>query len=287
MTHKIVLTGISGTIAKYLIPVILENGGSVTALTRKAVSESYGATVLIGDLNNAAFVEQALIGANTVIHLAGLTRSSNSVALKKSNEDLTSVLVLAARRCNVRRFIFFSSNLAYDPVGPYGKSKLACEEIVSNSGLSDWIIYRLNPFIGSIGKDKNSTLARLIDKSRRGKALWLPSSSKIIIAPIFASDLARLIVLTIKYEERLQKVFNVAGASMSLQELITKATPSSKIYNIPIWLIKMGVLAATVAKVQHPMLESLRAIERQPQLLDPFFTIDLGFKTVSIDDLLK
>ncbi len=287
MGRNIVVTGISGTIPKYFIPNLIAQGSTVTALSRRSVTNKYGAKVLVGSLNDTEFVNQALKRADTVIHAAALTRSADPAKLKISNEDVTESLVNSAILNGVRRFIYLSSDLAHNPVGPYGRSKLACEEIIARSSLLDWGILRLSPFMGDIDKNENSTFARLICTARSGRRLWLPDGGNFMVAPLCASDLARLLSAVVAYEGLLRRVYTVAGNHVSLRELIEKSAAHTSIGYVPMVLVKLAIALLSSFSVRRPQFESLLALGRPPAPACEALASDFCFKPSSLDDMLK
>lgn len=83
---NILLTGATGFIGSSVLPRLLEEGHTVTALVRDdakaATVEAAGATALVGDAADAALVERAARESDGVIHLA-------------SSQDVDAVLVPA------------------------------------------------------------------------------------------------------------------------------------------------------------------------------------------------
>jgi nucleoside-diphosphate-sugar epimerase len=287
MGKKVVITGISGTIAKYLIPGLSAQGCTVTALSRRSVTNRYGVRVLEGSLTDSDFVNRALEGADTVIHAAALSRSVDPAKLKMSNEDVTEFLVNSAILNGVRRFIFFSSDLAHNPVGPYGRSKLACEEIIARSLLQDWAIFRLNPFLGDIGVNENSTFAKLIDTARSGRRLWLPGGGNFMVAPVCASDLNRLVSAAVAHQGGLRRAYHVTGDRASLREMIYMSAVDARIGYAPMALVKLAIALLSLLSVRHPKFESLQALGRPPAPACEALESDFGFKPCSLGDMLK
>jgi nucleoside-diphosphate-sugar epimerase len=83
---NILLTGATGFIGSAVLPRLLDEGHTVTALVRDeakaAAVQAAGATALIGDAGDAALVERAARSSDGVIHLA-------------SSKDVDAVLVPA------------------------------------------------------------------------------------------------------------------------------------------------------------------------------------------------
>ena len=283
---KILITGITGTIAKHLIAPLIDMGASVTAVSRSFVNDSYGANIIYGDLTDETFLLGALKGIDVVIHAAALTRSADCELLSKSNEDVTSALVNAAISNNVKRFIFFSSDLANHAVGPYGASKRFCEHIISSSSLIDWTILRLGPFLSFKASDKNSTIFRLLQNARNGKRLWLPMGGNFSVGPVTAGDLSTIVISAILYRSVLKKIYNVASFRTTLRGLIILAAPSAKITPVPMWLIFPGVCLLNFFKFRHPYIETLTSLRSSTPPADKNLELDFDFKPKSVNTIL-
>jgi nucleoside-diphosphate-sugar epimerase len=93
-----------------------------------------------GDLRDAATLQGAVEGVDTVVHVAGLVSSLTESGYHEVNATGTANLVSAARDAGVKRFVYVSSLAALGPsidgvtpppaphpVSPYGRSKLAGE----------------------------------------------------------------------------------------------------------------------------------------------------------------
>lgn len=104
-----------------------------------------------GDLAAPSGLDEAFTGVDTVVHLAGLAHAQGEAetAFYRANDEATSVLVAAAHRHGVRRFIHVgsvaalcghsTSRIVGDQAGPapvtaYGRSKYAAEAHVSALG---------------------------------------------------------------------------------------------------------------------------------------------------------
>ena len=96
-----------------------------------------------GDLTDPTSYVAELAGADTVVHLAAATGATSDSELQRVNVAATRNLLTAARDHGVGHFVQVSTIAAkaadLDSY-PYGKSKLAAEEIVRNSGLAYTII---------------------------------------------------------------------------------------------------------------------------------------------------
>ncbi|NUW66077.1 NAD-dependent epimerase/dehydratase family protein [Vibrio coralliilyticus] len=284
---KIVVTGISGTIGKYIIKTLVSQGFNVTAISRRPIGDDLGADVRIGVLTDVEFLTSCLKGSEVVIHAAALTRSSDPLKLKKSNEDITEALVKASEQSSVKRLVFLSSDLAQDPVGPYGRSKLACEHIIQSSKLKDWVIFRLSPVLLNKGEEGNSTFTKLIEKASVGY-IALPGGGDFTVAPVWIEDLQRLISIVSNKKKVFKKIYNVNGSSITLRQFV-HLTTERKVYilTIPIGLIGLAINLLSGMNISHPMFESLKAIGKNTMPSTQELFDDFGFSTSNLECVLR
>lgn len=89
---------------------------------------------LIGDVRDRQRLERAMSGCDLVVHAAALKRVEvgeyDAEEMSKTNVDGTRNVVEAARRANVERVVYLSTDKAFQPVNAYGASKLLGEKIV-------------------------------------------------------------------------------------------------------------------------------------------------------------
>lgn len=170
MSKTVLLTGAFGNVGQYCVEYLLANGHKVVALDRKSpagekVAQQFGERVQTcwGDITNEADLKKAIIGVDTVIHLAAVippVTETNIPLATKVNVDATKSLIKIieeSEHCN--RFIFASSvavhgkdqtvreppltpDSPYMPDDHYGETKLACELAIKESTL-DWTILRI------------------------------------------------------------------------------------------------------------------------------------------------
>lgn len=125
----ILVTGASGTLGRPLVRLLAEAGADVHGLSRRARPAEDGLTWHKGDLYTGEGVDEALAGAETIVHCA-----SDPLHTKR---DLPAArrLVEAARRQGAPHMIYISI-VGVDAI-PYGyyKTKHAVEKLIEGSGL--------------------------------------------------------------------------------------------------------------------------------------------------------
>jgi nucleoside-diphosphate-sugar epimerase len=143
----ILVTGGTGFIGTHLLKRLAAGGEVVRALVRRTRTPRTlppGAEPAYGDLASGEGIEAALHGADTVIHLAGVTKALHTADYYTGNRTATENLVNAMAGRGLR-FVHVSSLAAIGPAGGglavseddephplthYGKSKLDGERVV-------------------------------------------------------------------------------------------------------------------------------------------------------------
>jgi nucleoside-diphosphate-sugar epimerase len=153
---RIMVTGGAGYVGSRLIPALLDNGYEVSVLDLyiygKDVFGSYhghkNLTEICGDIRDPAMVRKAMIGCDSVIHLACISNDPsfdlNPDLGRTINFDAFRPMVQMAKELNVKRFIYASSSSVYgvkevmnvteelplEPLTDYSKYKADCEDVL-------------------------------------------------------------------------------------------------------------------------------------------------------------
>ncbi|KYF96305.1 hypothetical protein BE20_42450 [Sorangium cellulosum] len=117
MKGKVALvTGANGFVGHYVVKRLLEEGLRVRALVRRpdarAELESMGAETVLGEMTEQRAREEAMRGAQVVVHCAA-SLSSDLHEARRVNVEATAALAEAARVAGCERFVHISTIAAY------------------------------------------------------------------------------------------------------------------------------------------------------------------------------
>ena len=152
------MTGSDGFVGRHLVPYLAEQGYKVIAASRlgSAFEDPNIVAALLPDLSVLIDWQPLLQQCDAVVHLAGIAHKLAADRLyDRVNHLATAALARDALRCGTKHMIFISSIAAQsgsfsdreltedDPPTPnnaYGRSKLAAEQAIRESGVSFTIL---------------------------------------------------------------------------------------------------------------------------------------------------
>jgi len=225
-SHKplIALTGATGFIGQHLLRELPKRGYRLRVLLRRPSEIQLDcASALIGDLAKPYNMSEALSGVDAVIHSAGIAQTMTGVPeddYRLLNTEATVKLARAAERAGVKRFVFLSSiraqaggaaegvlteALAPAPTDAYGRSKLAAEQGLAETGL-DWVALRL---VLVYGKGVQGNMARLAELARSPYPLPL-GALKARRSLLSLDNLVEAVSKVLATEQQLKRPFIVA-----------------------------------------------------------------------------
>jgi uronate dehydrogenase len=162
--QTLLITGAAGIVGTALRPYLREHY-ALRLLDRRPVTDlSPGESEMVGDIADAAFVDQAVAGCDAVLHLACAHGTGIAFdATVEPNYHATLYLLEAAQRHGVKRFIFTSSHhvvgqyrtepgKTFDDLPPAADSYYALSKVFGEAACAAWTLrYNLPTFVIRIG----------------------------------------------------------------------------------------------------------------------------------------
>ncbi|MBU1660274.1 MAG: NAD(P)H-binding protein [Chloroflexi bacterium] len=243
----ILVTGGTGFIGQALIRHLVEAGFQVRTLIRPSYRSPRLPTgvpvdVAVTGLHDERGLRSAMVGVDTVYHLAGVERHGAEADLLETDIRGTQAVVRAAADAGVRRF-FFVSHLGADRASAYPvlKTKAIAEEHIRRSGL-DFTILRTATVFGP--NDGFSTgLAQLLHGIPF--VFLIPGDGMNLIQPLWVEDLVTCMTWALDDDATRNQIFEIGGPEfLTLDQVVTTV------------MHKVGV-RRTIVPVAPPLMRAL------------------------------
>lgn len=169
---RVLITGADGFLGRHLVPVL--SGHAVICASRRPMHGVEWRKM--DDLRGAVDWDGLLHDVDAVVHLANIAhQQASDDDFERVNHKATASLCAAAKRCGVRYLVYVSSIYAQAghssprmlteadqpaPINAYGRSKLAAERAVAQSGVP-FTILRPVLVLGAGARGNAGTLAAL------------------------------------------------------------------------------------------------------------------------------
>jgi nucleoside-diphosphate-sugar epimerase len=217
-----------------------------------------------GDMRDHAHARELCAGADVVIHAAAaLPIRGSRREIMSVNVEGTATLLAAAREADVRRFVYISSTAVYgvprlhpiaedfplEGVGPYGESKIACEELVGASSVES-VIIRPKTFLGP---ERLGVFEILFDWIRDGRRIYVLGDGSNRYQLLAVEDLVDAIDRGCTAEVA-GEALNVGATEFGtvrhdLEALIAHAGTRSKLRPIPARPAELALRALELARL--------------------------------------
>lgn len=143
MTRLVAVTGATGFVGSHLLAALSRHGWKLRILVRRwsplPSLAGVDAEVVWGDLADEPALRRLLIGADALVHAAGLIKARTPAEFQAVNRDGTALLAALAPDLP---FLLLSSLAAREPqLSPYAASKRAAEEVLARRG-GPWLAVR-------------------------------------------------------------------------------------------------------------------------------------------------
>lgn len=219
----ILVTGGTGFVGKVLIRHLVESDYPVRTLIRASkespdLPRGIPVDAAVSSLSDERGLRAAMVGVDTVYHLASEEWSGARADLMKTDILGTRQVVEAAKEVGVKR-IFFLSHLDADRASAYPvlKAKAISEEYIRRSGLNYTIIR--SAILYGPGDGLTSGLARILNSLP--VFFFVPGDPKVLLQPLWVEDLATCMTWTLEDTHTLNTTIEVGGPEfITLQALV-------------------------------------------------------------------
>lgn len=236
------VTGASGLLGSHIAQQLVSQGRRVRALVRDssatAFLESLGVELVRGTLTDPAACARAVRGVDTVYHAAAKVGDWGRWSQFQADcIDATRNLATAATAAGVRRFLHISSTSAYGhphdreepidesaPMGqnlwvwdPYTRSKVECERLLWDRARTTGLAVTVIRPSWLYGERDRTTVARLVDRLRRGKVPLIGRGDNPLSA-VYAGTVAEAAILAAHDAGSVGEAYNITNHGRITQE---------------------------------------------------------------------
>jgi len=225
---KTIIFGGSGFLGSHVADVLTERGHDVTIYDlKRSVYLKKGQKFIEGDITDQKVVEKAMKGCAVVYNFAGMADIDKSkatpIAFVKNNILGNAVLLEAARKNKVKRFVFASTLYVYSKAGSfYRSSKQACELMIENYsdvyGL-EFTILRYGSLYGPRAGE-NNWIWRVVKQALTEKKITRHGDGEELRDYIHVRDAARLSADILDEEYGNQHVIITGNQQIKIKDLM-------------------------------------------------------------------
>lgn len=204
------------------------------------------------DVRDPEAVERAMAAVDVVVHCAAALPSASREEILSTDVDGTRLLLEAAARHSVQRFIFISSTAVYgipdhhpllesDPlqgVGPYGEAKILAEQLCLEARAAGRTVAILRPKT-FVGPERLGAFELLYDWAFTGHNFPVLGRGNNRYQLLDVADLCEVIECCMRLEvHRVNDVFNVGAQEFgtlrdSFQAVLDRAGHGKRIVSLP------------------------------------------------------
>ncbi|MFQ5409131.1 MAG: SDR family oxidoreductase, partial [Anaerolineales bacterium] len=209
----ILVTGATGFVGRALVPRLADMGADLRCLIRPSeqnpqLPRGVPVQVAVASLPEFRGIRAAMVGVDTIIHLAGSEWRGSPAALMQVDYEGSRKLLEAAVEAGVRRIVYIS-HLGADRASAYGLQKVKglIEEFIRKSGISHTII-RSAIVYGA--EDHFTNLLAMLLHVAPG-FFPVPGTGKVQLQPLWVEDLVTCIEWCLDEPGYINQTYSVGG----------------------------------------------------------------------------
>ena len=214
-TEHVLVTGAAGWLGGVIAELLATAGHPVRVTDRVAIRPAARRAVHTGDLRDSAFCRELVAGVTTVVHCAArqyhqhLPRRQRERVFAE-NVAMSQALATAVSESDAQHVVFISSDMVYGadrpnptresdplrPAGPYGRSKVRCEQCWQQLAGPQRTVTILRPRV-IVGPGRQGVLRNLFESVRAGRRVPIIGRGDNRYQLVSVADVARAAVLAI------------------------------------------------------------------------------------------
>lgn len=255
MTKRVLISGGCGFLGVHLARKFLKSGFIVTLfdinpLDAKDLQKKV--TVVLGDIRNKKDVEKVIKGQNYIVHAAAALPIQNSRKLIFDvNVNGTKNVLSEALKYKIKRVVYISSTAVYgvpkylpemedtplNPIGHYGKSKVAAEKLCKMYMAKGLEINILRPKT-FLGPERMGVFELWFEAIYSGKSVFILGDGTNPYQLLSVSDLTDVIEKAMLSKTK-NEIFNIGASEFGnwksdLGVIISYAKNKAKIVGLPV-----------------------------------------------------
>ena len=208
---RVLITGATGYVGRYVVKAFLAQGAEVACLVRRPGSEEmFGqrrVEAFYGQVTEPASLKNICHRVDVVVHLVAIIREKGDITFDLVNRQGTRNMVAAAKEEGVKRFIHMSAiEAGPDSSYPYLYSKWQGEQEVVKSGIPHTMLRPSIQF--GEGDEFINTLAGLV---RVFPVVPVAGSGKNRFQPIAVEEVAQCVVHAADREDYAGQIVELGG----------------------------------------------------------------------------
>lgn len=312
------LTGATGFLGSHVARVLAEQGADLRLLVRPTSNlknlEGLKADTATGDLRDAASLEKAMSGCDTVFHVAADYRLwvRDPAEMYRSNVAGTRAVLEAARKIGVRRVVYTSSvgtigftsdgkpadedspvSLA-DMIGHYKRSKFMAEQIALEAGRSGLEVVTVNPTtpVGEQDVKPTPTGRIVLDFLKRKFPAYVETGLNLVDV----RECARGHVMALE-KGRSGERYILGGEDLTLKQILDKLgkltglpSPTVKlpyIFAFAAGVVDEAITAGLLHREPRATVDTVRMGKKKMFASSAKAVRELGWKLVPAEDALR
>jgi nucleoside-diphosphate-sugar epimerase len=244
---RVHVTGASGFLGGFVVPLLIQEGHEVTALARSSEAAlrvgRLGAEPVSGDLDIPATVAAAFAAASAdaLVNLASLGFGH------------APLVIASAEKAGIKRAVFMSTTAIFTTLDSRSKAVRLQAEAAIRGSVLDWTVLRPTMIYGTPA-DRN--MARLLRVLRRAPVVPVPGGGRRLQQPVHVEDLAGAVVCAVERDQSIGRIYDVAGPeAITFRQIVEQAVAA------------VGTHPRLVPVPLAPMIGGLRAYEAAARAL--------------------